>query len=108
MERDEEHDKARREHQLEARREFGKHDLLRRALIDVGITEIATRGVAEIAAELDGPWCIEPKLVTKRRALGFGHGLSHDLAQRIAEGRPHREGDDRDDEHHHKRLTGTP
>ena len=51
---------ARRENELEARREFRQDHLKRRALIDVGLAEIALRRSADIAGKLHRPRRVEP------------------------------------------------
>ena len=59
---------------------------------------------AEIARELHRPGRIEPELVAKLLALGFGHRLAHDLAQGIAERGVHGKGDDEDRQHDERGL----
>ena len=103
-ERDEEHDEARGKHELEARRELGEHDRDRRPLVDVGLTEIALRRVAEIARKLRRPGRVEAKLVAKLGALRLRHRLAHDLAQGIAERALHRKRDHGDRQHHENGL----
>ncbi len=61
-------------------------------------------GAAEIARKLHRPGPVETKLVTKRLALGFRHGLADNLAQRIAESGAHGEGDDQDRQHDEQGL----
>ncbi len=64
-------------------------------------------GAAEIARKLHRPGRVEPELMAKRLALGFGHRLADDLAQRIAERRAHGKGDDEDRQHDEQGLGET-
>ena len=103
-ERDEEHDKARGKHELEARWELGEDNRDRRPLVDVGVAEIALRRAAEIARELRRPRRVEAELVAKLGALRLRNRLAHDLAQGIAERALHRKRDHGDRQHHENGL----
>src|SRR5262245_56090344 len=105
--RNEQHDEARREYELETRWELVEPNLKRGALIDIRRAEIDLDRAAEIARKLHRPGRIEPKLVAKGGAFGLRHRLSDDLTQRIAERCPHRESDDGNDQHDEKSLAGT-
>ena len=104
----EQHDQARGEHELEARRELGEDHLERRALVDGGGAEIAFDRAAEIARELHRPRVVQPEFLAQRLALGFRHRLAHDLAQRIAECRAHGKGNRQDRQHDERGLSQAP
>src|SRR5680860_1519396 len=66
---EQQHDQARAEDQLEAGGKRGEEEFERRPLVDGRAAEIAVNRAAEIAHELHGPGCVEPKLVAKLFSL---------------------------------------
>lgn len=105
--RDQQHDQACRQDQLEGGRKPFGNDGKGRALIKVRDAEIAVGGAFQIAAELHRPGPIEPELVAESGPFGLGDGCAGHLPHGIAEAGADGKGDHQDRQHDEERLHQT-
>ncbi len=91
-------------HQLKSSHQLVEDDLEGWSLEEVGSTQIPVYRVLQEAAVFDEERIVEAHLLAQFVALGFGDGLSHQLAQRIPQIVLDGEGDQADDEHHYHGL----
>ena len=100
----------------EDRREHGELDGCGQALGDhrrdrpalaVGDAEIALRGLAKKAKELDREGLVEAEMLRQLLAVGHARLLPDHVGDRIADEPEHREGDEGDGDEHHRALEET-